>query len=108
MSGGSTSMFRQSTRAALAVLSFPGDGPRHEDIFEDHEGRGDGLPQVRCRLADQYGTMGTGSGTVSTEPFISPLELTTPFAPGNVCVEDGSEREAERHPRSVSESMSEP
>jgi len=103
-------MLRQSTRAAFAVLSFPEDEPRHEDALEDHGGRGVGLPHVRWRLADQYGMIGTGSGRVSTEPFIRPLELTTPFATVPLCVreEEGSEREVELCPRSVSESLSEP
>ena len=52
-SGGSTSMFRHSTRAAFAVLSFPGAEPRHGNSLMQSEERGAALPQVRCRLADQ-------------------------------------------------------
>ena len=53
MSGGSTSMLRQRTRAALAVFSFPGVEPRQAMFLDDHGGPGVGLPHVRCLLADQ-------------------------------------------------------
>jgi hypothetical protein len=65
-------MLRQSTRAAFAVLSFPGAEPRHGIGFEDHGGAGVGFPHVRCRLADQYGKLGVGSSEVSIDPFTRP------------------------------------
>jgi hypothetical protein len=54
-SGGSTSMFKQRTNAALAVFSLLGKGEicRHEVGFTDHGGAGVGFPQEECRLADQ-------------------------------------------------------
>lgn len=45
-------MFKHRTRAALAVLSFPGEDLQG-DIFGAQGGGGVGLPQVRCRFADQ-------------------------------------------------------
>ena len=52
MSGGSTSMFRQRTSAACAVLIFPG-AARHGIILGVPGGGGVGLPQVRWRFAAQ-------------------------------------------------------
>ena len=46
-------MFKHSTRAAFAVLSFPGAEPRHGKSLAHSGELGAGLPQVRCRLADQ-------------------------------------------------------
>lgn len=53
MSGGSTSMLRHSTRAELAVFSFPGIAPRQGTNRWDHGGPGVGLPQVRWRLTEK-------------------------------------------------------
>lgn len=84
-------MLRQSTSAALLVLSFAGDA-RQGVIFGAHGGGGVGFPQVRCRLADQYGMIGTVSGRVPTEPGwgSSPEK---PFARplSRVWVDEGSE-----------------
>lgn len=63
-------MFRHRTKAALAVLSFPGAEPRQGTVFTDHGGGGVGLPHVRCRLADQYGIGGAESTEVSMDPFV--------------------------------------
>lgn len=92
MSGGSTSMFRQRTKAALAVLSFPGEDLQG-DILGAQGGGDVGLPQVRWRLADQYGMIGIGSGAVATEPFALPSssELPARRLSAFVCADDGSD-----------------
>lgn len=46
-------MLRHKTKAAVTVLIFPGDEPRHGIGFDDHGGPGVGLPHVRWRFADQ-------------------------------------------------------
>lgn len=68
MSGGSTSMLRQRTRAAYEVFSFPG-AARQAGVLAAHGGAGTGLPHVRCLFADQYGTIGEGSGRVAIDPL---------------------------------------
>jgi len=60
-------MLRQRTRAAYEVLSFPG-AARQAGVLAAHGGAGTGLPHVRCLFADQYGTIGEGSGRVATDP----------------------------------------
>jgi hypothetical protein len=99
-------MLRQSTRPPEAVFNFPGAEPRHGNNFEDHGGRGVGFPHVRCRFADQCGIMGTESGSVSKEPFILPFGPGTFISPRVFVVrlEDGSDRDVDLFPRSVSES----
>jgi hypothetical protein len=58
-------MFKQSTSAALAVLSFP-ELFRQGWSFGVHGGGGVGLPHVRWRLEDQKGMEGVASGTSSS------------------------------------------
>lgn len=100
MSGGSTSIFRHRTSAAYDVLSFPG-AARHGVILDAQGGGGTGFPHVRWRLADQYGTMGTGSGNVTTEPPACSSSSGAPFSLPWV-EDDGCEFDDERGPLSVS------
>lgn len=60
-------MLRHRTRAAYEVLSFPG-AARQAGVLAAHGGAGTGLPHVRCLFADQYGTIGEGSGRVAIDP----------------------------------------
>jgi hypothetical protein len=102
-------MFKHRTKAALAVLSFPGED-LHGDIFGAQGGGGVGFPQVRWRFADQYGMIGIGSGAVATEPFALPSSSELPARPLSalVCADDGSDGVVKKCllPRSVS--VSEP
>ena len=60
-------MLRHRTRAAYEVLSFPG-AARQAGVLAAHGGAGTGFPHVRCLFADQYGTIGEGSGRVAIDP----------------------------------------
>lgn len=100
-------MFRHMTSAAAAVFSLPGAAPRHGGCFWDHGGLGVGFPHVRCRLADQYGIEGAGSGLPAfTDSSLRCLEKGFDVGPLRRLLEgkEGSERELDWYSRSVSES----
>lgn len=86
-------MFRQRTKAALLVLSLVGDA-RQGVILGAHGGGGVGLPQVKCRLTDQYGRIDDDSGSVATDPPRKPGSW-KPFGSTSflVCDDDGSDDE---------------
>lgn len=60
-------MLRQRTSAALAVLSFPGEDPRHGGIEFTQDVVVGAFPHVRCRLDAQEGTETGSEDTVVDE-----------------------------------------